>query len=319
MKIEQIIILGLTFVLTFGVTLAALWLMQPDSLRKRITQLMHASGNAEGSLPEQPREDWLQALGRMSKPLARLSLPSDGWDASTIRTRFMTAGWRNPAAIAVYFGAKTVLAVALPALLFALMPAAWSEDSPRLLPTAMLGAAIAGFYLPDLVLRRRIRLRQRQIFETFPDALDLIMVCVEAGLALDAALLKVVEEFRRERNALGDELELLVLELRAGLPREKALRNLALRTGVEDVDMLVSMLIQADRFGTSVADSLRVHADTLRVKRRQRAEETAAKIAVKLLFPLIFFIMPSLMVVLLGSPALGFYRTLMPAMMGAGG
>ncbi|CAG2156815.1 type II secretion system F family protein [Cupriavidus numazuensis] len=318
MKIEQIIILGLTFVLTFGVTLAVMWLLQPDSLRKRITQVLQAPNTVEGSPSEQPREDWLQALSRMSKPLAKLSLPSEGWDNSAIRTRFMTAGWRNPAAIAVYFGAKTVLAVALPALLFTLMPPAWNEDSPRLLPTAMLGAAIVGFYLPDLVMRRRIWLRQRQIFETFPDALDLIMVCVEAGLALDAALLKVVEEFRRERNALGDELELLVLELRAGLPREKALRNLALRTGVEDVDMLVSMLIQADRFGTSVADSLRVHADSLRVKRRQRAEEMAAKIAVKLLFPLIFFIMPSLMVVLLGSPALGFYRTLMPAMMGAG-
>ncbi|WP_316157578.1 type II secretion system F family protein [Cupriavidus sp. BIC8F] len=319
MRIEHIIILALTFVLTFGVTLGALWLMQPDSLRRRITQVMQAPSSVEGSPSEKPQQDWLQTLERMSKPLAKLSLPGEGWDTSAIRTRFMTAGWRNPAAIAVYFGAKTVLAVAFPALLFVLLPPAWNEDSPRLLPTAMLGVAIVGFYLPDLFMRRTIRNRQRQIFETFPDALDLITVCVEAGLALDAALLKVVEEFRRERNPLGDELELLVLELRAGLPREKALRNLALRTGVDDVEMLVSMLIQADRFGTSVAESLRVHADSLRVKRRQRAEETAAKIAVKLLFPLIFFIFPSLMVVLLGSPALGFYRTLMPAMMGAGG
>lgn len=128
----------------------------------------------------------------------------------------------------------------------------------------------------------------------------------------------MVEELRVSGTALCDELELLVLELRAGLSREKALRNLALRTAVEDVDMLASMLIQADRFGTSIAESLRVQADTLRTRRRQRAEERAAKIAVKLLFPLIFFIFPSLMVVLLGSPALQFYRSLMPFMMGEG-
>ena len=193
-----------------------------------------------------------------------------------------------------------------------------SEDNPRLLPISLLAAAIAGFYLPDLILRRRIARRKEEIFESFPDALDLITVCVEAGLALDAALLKVVEELRVSGTALCDELELLVLELRAGLSRDKALRNLALRTGVEDVDMLASMLIQADRFGTSIAESLRVQADTLRTRRRQRAEERAAKIAVKLLFPLIFFIFPSLMVVLLGSPALQFYRSLMPFMMGEG-
>ncbi|MBP0656346.1 type II secretion system F family protein, partial [Mycobacterium tuberculosis] len=116
----------------------------------------------------------------------------------------------------------------------------------------------------DLILRRRIVRRKEEIFESFPDALDLITVCVEAGLALDAALLKVVEELRVSGTALCDELELLVLELRAGLSREKALRNLALRTAVEDVDMLASMLIQADRFGTSIAESLRVQADTLR-------------------------------------------------------
>lgn len=313
MSMQQIIILCLTFAVAFALTLGLLWLVQPDSLRKRITEISRTAETFE-TRDVQPHQDWLRTLERVSKPLAKLSLPSEGWDGSKLRTRFMNAGWRSSAATGIYFGVKTLLAIVLPVLLFLAMPAAWLEDKPRLLPTAMLGCALLGFYLPDVVLRRRIRQRQREIFESFPDALDLICVCVEAGLALDAALLKVVEEFRRERNALSDELELLVLELRAGLPREKALRNLGLRTGVEDVDMLVSMLIQADRFGTSVADALRVHADSLRVKRRQRAEEMAAKIAVKLLFPLIFFIFPSLMVVLLGSPAISFYRMMGPFM-----
>ncbi|WP_342050583.1 MULTISPECIES: type II secretion system F family protein [unclassified Cupriavidus] len=318
MKVEQIAVLVLTFVLAFGAALAAMLLLQPDAMRKRIQEASRATAG-EDDTPSVLQDEWLQRLAQASKPLAKLAVPKEGWDGSVLRTRFMNAGWRSPAAIPVYFAAKTALALAFPLAVFLATGGVVSEDNPRLLPIAMLAAAIAGFYLPDLVLRRRIRQRKQEIFEAFPDALDLITVCVEAGLALDAALLKVVEELRSQRGALGEELELLVLELRAGLSREKALRNLALRTDVDDVDMLVSMLVQADRFGTSIAESLRVQADTLRTRRRQRAEECAAKIAVKLLFPLIFFIFPSLMVVLLGSPALQFYRALMPFMMGQGG
>lgn len=318
MRVEQIAVLVLTFVLAFGAALAAMLLLQPDALRKRIQEASRATAG-EDDTPSVLQDEWLQRLAQASKPLAKLAVPKEGWDGSVLRTRFMNAGWRSPAAIPVYFAAKTALALAFPLAVFLATGGVVSEDNPRLLPIAMLAAAIAGFYLPDLVLRRRIRQRKQEIFEAFPDALDLITVCVEAGLALDAALLKVVEELRSQRGALGEELELLVLELRAGLSREKALRNLALRTDVDDVDMLVSMLVQADRFGTSIAESLRVQADTLRTRRRQRAEECAAKIAVKLLFPLIFFIFPSLMVVLLGSPALQFYRALMPFMMGQGG
>ncbi|WP_454720336.1 MULTISPECIES: type II secretion system F family protein [Cupriavidus] len=315
MRIEQILILVLAFLVAFGVTLAAMMMFQPDILRRRITQASKSATGADG-VPSVLQDDWMRRLERLSKPLAKLALPKEGWESSTIRVRFMNAGWRSPSAVGVYFAAKTVLAIAFPLLVLLSTHGVISEDNPRLLPAALLASAIAGFYLPDLVLRRRIRTRKEAIFEAFPDTLDLITVCVEAGLALDAALLKVVEEFRGGRSPLGEELELLVLELRAGLSREKALRNFALRTGVEDIDMLVSMLIQADRFGTSVADSLRVHADTLRTKRRQRAEECAAKIAVKLLFPLTLFILPSLFVVLLGSPAIQFYRSLIPFMMG---
>jgi len=322
MKTGQILILVLTFVLTFGAAIAVMLLAQPNTMRRRITQATQATRAAQA--PEQDaaaplQEEWLQRMVRVTRPLARLAVPKEGWDNSTLRTRFMNAGWRNASAIPVYFAAKTALALLLPTVLFIATGGVLSADNPRLLPTAMLAMAIAGFYLPDLALRQRIARRKREIFESFPDVLDLITVCVEAGLALDAALLKVIEELRHGGTALCDELELLVLELRAGLSREKALRNLALRTAVEDVDMLASLLIQADRFGTSIGESLRVQADTLRTRRRQRAEEVAAKIAVKLLFPLIFFIFPSLMVVLLGSPALQFYRSLMPFMMSQGG
>jgi tight adherence protein C len=165
-------------------------------------------------------------------------------------------------------------------------------------------------------LARRIAYRKREIFESFPDALDLIIVCVEAGLGLDAALARVGEEMHMRSPILGEELHLINLELRAGSSRERALRNLALRTGVEDIDTLVAMLVQSDRFGTSVADSLRVHADGLRTKRRLRAEEAAAKIAVKLLFPLIFLIFPSMLLVLLGPAFISINRILLPTLSG---
>jgi tight adherence protein C len=155
------------------------------------------------------------------------------------------------------------------------------------------------------------------LFESFPDALDLMTVCVEAGLAMDAALARVAGEIGMKSRVLSDELSLVTLELRAGSSKEKALRGLAMRTGVEDVDALVAMLIQAERFGTSIAASLRVQSDQLRTKRRQRAEEAAAKIALKLLFPLIFFIFPSLLVVLMGPAFIQIYRVMLPAMAGA--
>jgi tight adherence protein C len=154
------------------------------------------------------------------------------------------------------------------------------------------------------------------LFDSFPDALDLMTVCVEAGLGLDSAMARVGAEMRLRSKPLADELHWLSLELRAGRTREQALRNLALRTGVEEIEALASMLIQADRFGTSIAASLRVHSDSLRTARRLRAEEAAAKIALKLLFPLIFCIFPSLLLVLMGPAFIEIYRVLLPTLSG---
>ena len=213
----------------------------------------------------------------------------------------------------MYFGAKSLLALLLPALLaLTLALAPWAAEIPGGRWMALLlGTAAFGYYLPNLVLDRIAKRRQQEIFETIPDALDLLTVCVEAGLSLERALVKVASEIHIKSLTLAQELQLVLMEMRAGFTKEKALRNLALRTGVEDVDTLVAMLIQSERFGTSMGNSLRVHSENLRTKRRLRAEEAAAKIALKLLFPLIFFIFPSLLLVLMGPALISIYRVML--------
>ncbi|MEN7530917.1 MULTISPECIES: type II secretion system F family protein [unclassified Cupriavidus] len=301
MPMTTILLLTATFVIVFGVSCVAMALLRPSAVQRRVGQIHREIPGVE--MPS-PQRGWLRQAEKLARPLARISLPKEGWENSALRTRFIHAGWRQPEAMAVYFALKTLLVTGLPLVMWVLLSGHLDPAQQAKLPLAMFAAAVAGFYLPDLVLRHKVRRRQREIFESFPDSLDLIMVCVEAGLGLDAAVLRVVEEMRSARPAMAEEYELLTLELRAGLPREKAMRNLASRTGVEDVSMLVAMLIQADRFGTSVADSLRVHSDMLRTRRHMLAEERAAKIGTKILFPLIFCIFPSLFVVLLGPAAI---------------
>lgn len=263
-----------------------------------------ADGDAAAGGPARRAE----ALGRWLAPFARPSLPEGGWEKSPIRVRFSNAGLRSAAAPLVYFGLKTVLTFALPgALLLSLWAGGVGAQRPQLLAMLLLLAA-AGYYLPNAALARMVARRQRELFEAFPDALDLMRVCVEAGLGLDASIERVGREMALESRALAEEFHLVSLELRAGASRAEALRNLALRVALEDIDVLVAMLVQADRFGTSVADALRVHSDSLRSRRRLLAEEQAAKLPVKLLFPLIFCIFPALLTVLLGPAAIGVYR-----------
>lgn len=178
---------------------------------------------------------------------------------------------------------------------------------------SVLGA-IVGYLIPSFVLDRRIKLRQKLIQNGLPDALDLLIVCLEAGLALDGALLKCSEELHVAHPALAEELRLINVETRAGKPRLEAFKNFSARTKVEDVRSLVAMLIQTDRFGTSVAQALRTHAEVSRTKRRQRAEERAAKIGVKMVFPLVFCLFPAFYVVTLGPAVIKFVRAF-----GAGG
>jgi tight adherence protein C len=224
----------------------------------------------------------------------------EGDTPSALRLRFANAGWRSPVALQIYFISKTLLTVLLPALAWSVLNAQGWPANTMLRLALVVAAAALGYYLPDAVLRLRIQRRQLELLHAFPDALDLLRLCVQAGLGLDAAIERVGREMRHARPVLSEEFALTGLALRAGSSRAEALRNLSQRVGLQDIDALVSMLIQADRFGTSVSESLAVHADALRTQRRLRAEEAAAKLPVKLLIPLIFCVFPSLLTVLLG-------------------
>ena len=174
--------------------------------------------------------------------------------------------------------------------------------------------AVVGYMIPETWLLWRIRSRQHKLRRGLADGLDLLVICVEAGLGLDQALLRVSQELRVTHPELSDELQLVNMEMRVGKSRMEALRELARRTGLDDIQALVAMLVQTERFGTSIAQSLRVHSDDLRTKRRQRAEELSAKTTVKMVPPLVFFIFPALMVVILGPAVLTLMRQLMPAL-----
>jgi len=300
----------LVFFVTAGIAALAVLFLMPDRLQQRLSGLLNQPTEPDLSAPEPMNKPSMQLM----QPLARLALPAEGWEKSPIRLRFMNAGWRSAGVPTIFFGTKTLLALGLPMLALLLANETLrSVGGARLFLLLSLLAAI-GFYLPNLYISRTIRARQQEIFENFPDALDLLTICVEAGLSLDQALLKVAGEIQLKSKILAQELQLVLLELRTGFSKEAALRHLALRTGVEDIDLLVAMLIQTDRFGTSVGDALREHSDNLRTQRRQRAEESAAKIAVKLLMPLIFLIFPTLMLVLLGPAMIQIQRVLLPAM-----
>ncbi|CAE6688385.1 hypothetical protein R75461_00092 [Paraburkholderia nemoris] len=316
MKTEQIVMLGVMFLIVFGAALKAMMLLKPDPVQQRIEKVGQsgATNHADAEDEAGAQKSWVETVTKVSERVARLSLPKDDWDKSALRLRFANAGIRTPSAPAIYFAAKTLLALVLPAVALIFLGNSFDADKRIWLLLAELGVSAVGFYLPNLVLTRLIENRQRKLFEDLPDALDLMTVCVEAGLGLDAAMMRVTQEIGVKSHTLKDEFEMVLLELRAGSGRDKALRNLSLRTGVDDIDTLAAMLIQADRFGTSVGDSLRVYTDNLRTKRRLRAEEQAAKIALKLLFPLMFFIFPTLLAVLVGPSAIQVVRQLFPAM-----
>jgi tight adherence protein C len=255
------------------------------------------------------KSDWTETIVKIAGPLAKLSSPEGDWENSPLRLRFLHAGIRNPDARLVYFAAKSLLPLLLAGFTYIALRGV-TQDLTLLF--YILGSALIGCYLPNLVIWLSIRSRQREIFESFPDAADLMLVCVEAGLGLDAGLTRVADEIKRKSVALAEELHLTNLEIRAGGTREKALRNLALRTGVEEIATFATMLTQADKFGTSIGDSLRVFSDDLRHKRQIRAEESAAKVPTKMLFPLVVCIFPAIIMVILGPAIITIVRTVLP-------
>ena len=311
MSASQLIFLLVVFAVVVGLAGVCIWFLSPRPVRERLDTFT-------GSVAPSQLENggWVERVAKVAQPFTRLSLPEEGWEKSTLRIRFMNAGWRTSSAPTLYFASKTLLALGMPgALSLALVLIDRLPDGEGLL-LLLFGCAAIGYYVPNLVLGQLVRRRQREIFETVPDALDLLTVCVEAGLSLERALIKVAAEIHIKSMVLAQELQLVLMEMRAGFTKEKALRNFALRTGVEDVDTLVAMLIQSERFGTSMGAALRVHSDNLRTRRRLMAEEKAARIALKLMFPLIFCIFPTVLMVLTGPAMIQIVRTLIPAMGG---
>jgi tight adherence protein C len=230
-------------------------------------------------------------------------------EKNSLRVKLANAGFRSEQAASVYLGLRVVCLVGflLPALFFFLLKDGFTLKSMEW--TVFLGGL--GFYLPQITLWFMVSTRQKEIFLTLPDALDLLVVCVESGLGLDAALRKVTEEMKGHAKILCEEFQLANLQLQMGRPRREVLHDLGVRTGVDDVRSLAAILIQADRFGSSIAQALRVQSDSMRTRRRQLAEEKAAKTAVQLIFPLVLFIFPAIFVVLVGPAAIQISRNLL--------
>ncbi len=262
-------------------------------------------------LPERPQPSPSPPLGQLVRRfIASVGrrVSSTGKPDEALRRRLMRAGFYGEMAVVHYNGIRLALAVGLPLVFTVVLTLARVPIVGMLFALPLL--ALMGLFAPSLVLDSMITRRRERIQRSLADAVDLMVACVEAGLSINAAILRVAQELRAAHPDIAQELHLCALEIRAGKPRDEAFRALGERTGVRDIKALVAMLIQTERFGTSIARALRVFADSLRTKRRQRAEEAAAKTTVKLIFPLVFFIFPAILVVLLGPGLIRIMETI---------
>jgi tight adherence protein C len=239
-------------------------------------------------------------------------VPASPKDVTVMQRRLIRAGYRNPNALKILYGAKAVFAVLVPGLAGLVLLNSTMDPSNK--AASILAALAIGFFGPNEFVRMAAKRRQKQIHRGLANALDLLVVCVESGLGLDQAIMQVAKELEAAHPEITEELAIVNFELKAGKRRSEALRNLADRTAVEDLKKLVAVLIQADRFGTGVSQSLRAHSDYMRVQARQVAEEKAAKLGVKLVFPIFFCILPSLFVVTVGPVVMKIMRELLPMM-----
>jgi tight adherence protein C len=291
----------LAFVFGSVIIAAAAMALLPSraaAIDRRLEELASGRGLGEELKPRFQR--FLSVAKRIGE-----KVPRSPKEMGTLRLRLVQAGYRRDEALTIFFGIRVMFALTLFSLFSTSIIA-----RPNL--TLALGGLGVGYVLPGMVLARLAKRRAHRIRLSLADMLDLLVVSVEAGLGLDQALSRVGAELAFAYPELADELKLINLELRAGKPRPEALRNLADRTGVDDLSSLVTMLIQTDKFGTSVAQSLRVYSETLRTKRRQRAEEAAAKTGVKMVFPLVFCIFPAIWIVTIGPAAIKFVTVLFP-------
>jgi tight adherence protein C len=274
------------------------------AVRGRMLELgLHGASDREEARRRRRRSGFralLQAVGERLEPVRQ--------DWGPLKARLVHAGYREPLAVPVYLGVRAVAAGGLFVFMSG-VAALGGTAGPLAVFLGVWGAAV-GWIVPGFMLSMKISRRQRDIRKALPDALDLMVICVEAGLGLNQALIRVAAEMRHVNDRITEEIAQANLEIRAGTPRDRALLGMAERTGVDDIRSLVTMLIQTERFGTSIARSLRVHSDTMRVKRRQRAEEAAAKTTIKMVFPLALCIFPALIVVILGPAIIEIIQTL---------
>ncbi|MGE0130945.1 MAG: type II secretion system F family protein [Blastocatellales bacterium] len=300
MDFNSLLLFGsLAFAVGSGI-LAFYWLLArpANPVEDRLREI---NPRAADDSPSQPVSAII--VEQVAKRMDKLAPTPSPQNVRRLRRRLIQAGYFDENAVTIYRVIRLISAVAFPVTTFFLLTVVlgWPVDTTVIGSTAL--AIVYGLFLPSFSLSRMISNRKARITRALPDALDLMVVCVEAGLGLNAALQRVGREMEIVEPDLSEELAITNREIRAGKPRDEALRNLGTRTGVDDVKSLVAMLVQTDRFGTSIADSLRVFADSMRTKRRQRAEELVAKAAIKLIFPLLLCIFPALLIVLMG-PAL---------------
>ncbi|MEX0739099.1 MAG: type II secretion system F family protein [Pseudohongiella sp.] len=309
-------------VLAIGLVVAAVYQIFGSNANheKVLRRLENLTAAPESNVPDKDKQPGFEKDGafmvRVLEPVGGLILPKEDWQKSGMQKKLVHAGYRSAKAIVVLLGAKVLIGLALPIVTGALWSLYGSADYPMGSPVslaALILTSLIGFILPDYILQKRINTRRLKMTEGFPDALDMLVVCVEAGLGLDAAISRVSAELRLSHPELANELELNSLETRAGKSRDEALKALSERMGVEEVQAMVTLLIQADKFGTSVGTALRSYAEEMRIKRIQRAREKAAKLPVKMLFPVMVFIFPALFLVILGPAVVSISNTLVGA------
>lgn len=301
------LVLILVFITTVLMTTGiALWIMFIDNPTSR---RLREIADTQRLRSHQPHKEgvfdvlWIE-------PLVKLVLPAEDWKLSRIKTKLVHAGYMGPNAIKTFMVIKVLLPFVVPLLLvlpFIVLGIIPVDEPSKTIPYLVL-SALLGYYLPDIVVHQQKKARQLLFVEGFPDAMDMMVVCVEAGLGIDAAIVRVANEIGISHPELAKEFHLVSLELRAGKTREQALRALGERTGVSQVQSLAALLIQAEHFGTSIARALREHAEEMRNIRMQTAKERAAKLPVKLIFPLVFFIFPALFLVILAPAAIRIYQ-----------
>ncbi|MBL8228614.1 MAG: type II secretion system F family protein [Bryobacterales bacterium] len=303
MVILGVFVLSLTVMVGIGLAGLRLW-VRPKEAMERVAGVGVVAQDAPPTHPSLAFREMLLKLGQY--------VPQSPKDVTVMQRRLIRAGYRQQNALMVFYGAKLFCAVFLPLVASFFILSADTDPSNKVL--GLTASVALGFFGPNEFVNLKARRRQKQVRRGLPNALDLMVVCVESGLGLDQAILQVAKELEHAHPEISEEYALVNYELKAGKRRAEALRNMADRTAVDDLKKLVAVLIQADRFGTGIAQSLRAHADYMRVQARQIAEEKAAKLGVKLIFPIFFCILPTLFVVTVGPVVVKIIRELLPMM-----